>query len=309
MKRLVILNPQSRNGRAESLFEQQRADWENCLGSFEVYRTKAPGDATARVRTVLQEGSADQILVAGGDGAINEAVRGFWEGEQLLRSDIPLGIINLGTGGDLFRTVTEASENYREALAVNRFCPVDAPVVRTSSGRAHPFLNIASVGMAGEMLRRMKRSRFRSGAPAYFYHTIRTLSAYQPREVTVILNDPESGETRTIEGPIFNVFVCNGRFSGGGMEWAPGASLDSGRFQVTLVQGTRKAPLVLKSQCVYAGEVEQFPGTEVHEANEVKIRHARHFEWETDGEVVEEGSEAGEELQFHLLPRAFPLVL
>ena len=311
MKRLVILNPRSRNGKATRAFESQRDDWQRLLGKFEVSMTKGPGDAANLARQAIRSGVVDQLLVAGGDGVISESVRGYWEDGELIEGAIPLGIINLGTGGDLYRTVDAASENYRDALAENRFHPIDAPFVITGADPADsgflPFINMASLGMGGEMLARMSRSRFRSGAPAYFYHTLRTLVGFQPRAVEVELTALD-GSRETVKQEILNAFVCNGRFSGGGMEWAPAADLESGHFCITVVGGVGKAAMVRHSRTVYAGRLDQFPGARTFKAAEVVIRVERDSTLETDGEIFE-GSEAIREFRFGLRSAGIPVVM
>ena len=309
MKRVIILNPQSRHGRAGRLFEQQREEWEKRLGEFELLLTTAPGDATRKVRAILEGRDVDQILIAGGDGSINEAMRGYWDGERFTTTDIPLGLINFGTGGDFIRTVRASSEDYDDALDRNRFRMVDAACVTTGDGETRPFLNIASIGMAGAMLRRLKRSQFQAGSAAYFYHSLRTLLAFEPKAVVIEATLPDGGK-RTIEADLLNAFVCNGRFSGGGMQWAPGAELDSGRFRVTLIRGGNKAALVRHSRKIYSGKLEDFPGTETFDATELVAKCDDPLSLETDGEVAETMTDqASHEFRFRLMPRTFPLVL
>ncbi len=56
--------------------------------------TSGPGHAGEIARRAVDRG-ADLILVAGGDGTINEAVNG------MVRSDVPLGILPAGTANVL----------------------------------------------------------------------------------------------------------------------------------------------------------------------------------------------------------------
>lgn len=308
MKRVIILNPSSRHGAAQRMFESQRTHWEHLLGEFELYLTTGPGDATTKVAALLREGGTDQILVAGGDGSINEACRGYWHNGILASSAIPLGIINLGTGGDFHRTVRSASADYEQALAENWTRLVDAVQVTAEDGIIHPFLNIASVGLGGDMLRSLKASRFQSGAPAYFYHTLKTLARYRSGPARVALTGSD-GTTDTHEVDLMNFFVCNGRFSGGGMQWAPDAKLDSGELRITLVEGPRKWPLVAHSRKVYAGRIAAFPGAHTFRARTIRVTSASPISLETDGEIIDQAAGIGHEFLFQVIPCAFPLVL
>lgn len=298
MKRLVILNPVSRHGRAERDFARLKC--ERWLGDFDLYLTRCAGDATDRVKTALLGGECDQILVAGGDGSVNEAARGYWESGRVIQNEVPLGVINLGTGGDFYKTLQKTSPDYQEALIANRFSLVDLGKVGEAT-----FLNIASVGMGGEMLRRLKGSRFQAGAVGYLYHTLRTLVDYKPREVEIEWVD-ECGNQNSKSLILFNLFACNGCYSGGGMEWAPGASLADGLLRVTVISGRKKLPLVLNSKKVYSGKIENYPGAETFAVQSVIVRSESPLSMERDGEIAE--SEHSE-VQFEVVKGVFPLVL
>lgn len=308
MKRLVILNPKSRHGAAEREFASQRARWEERLGPFEFHLTRRPGDATETVRRVLREGGFDQIIAAGGDGTVSEAFCGYWSDGEVTNPQVPLGIINLGTGGDFYRTVRNASPEYESALVENRYRLVDAGVITKSGAEFHPFLNIASVGMAAAMLGRLKASRFQAGSAAYFLHTLVTLLRYRTRRVEIDYLDAE-GNAGHREVDLINLFACNGRFSGGGMQWAPSARLDDGLLRVTLIAGKRKWPLILHARKVYGGRVAEMPGAEVRVVRELTVTCAENLGLEADGEIVAANGFEASPLRFEVRPSAFPLIL
>ena len=107
MKRIVILNPKSRHGASRVAFEKMRPKLESHLGQFDIYFTSAPKDCTRKVREILQKKEYDQILIAGGDGSVNEAVNGYFDKGHLIQTEIPIGVINLGTGGDFMKTLNK----------------------------------------------------------------------------------------------------------------------------------------------------------------------------------------------------------
>lgn len=308
MKRLVILNPHSRHGTAGRRFAREREQWRHDLGDFALVETRHPGHARDLAAEALERGEVEQILVAGGDGTIHETLCGYWRGEATPPPPVPLGILNLGTGGDLHRTVSAASDDYRTALIENRHRLADVGTVQAGGSPPAPFLNIASVGMAGAVLRSLKRSSFQSGSAGYFYHTLKTLLRFQPLAVRVS-SDGTTEANPVYEGPLFNLFACNGRFSGGGMEWAPPARLDSGELIFTLVTGTRRWPLVRHSGLVYRGRIDEFPGALSFSATALTVRASSPLALETDGEIAGPPADAASEFRFRVCPRLFPLVL
>lgn len=308
MRRLVILNPKSRNGTAERLFASQRSEWERRLGQFDLQRTRCAGDATGTVGEVLSTGDYDQILAAGGDGTVNEVFQGYWSEGEVVRDDIPMGIINLGTGGDFHRTVTALCPDYAAALAENRLRLVDAGVVAFGEGSAYPFLNVASAGMAAAMLGSLKASPFQAGAAAYFYHTLKTLLWYRPGPVRVEYLDGE-GREGAVETELVNLFVCNGRCSGGGMRWAPEARLDDGLLRLTLITGRRKWPLIRHCRKIYGGRIGELPGAQAIDVKSVRVISRSSIGYETDGEILEIPTGSLSEGRFEIRARVFPLVL
>lgn len=310
MKRLIVLNPNSKNGKAAREFQKLHPEIEARLGQTEVYLTKAPGDATVRIRAALKEKAYLQILVAGGDGTINEAVNGYFENGKILSQAVPMGVINLGTGGDFYKTIREFSGLYDVSIKENSFQLVDCGVVeRAGDDLRHYFINISSVGMAGFVLDSLKKSSFQWGAPAYFYHSLKTLVLYQPHKVTIDYKDP-GGKSHSFDTDLLNFFVCNGKFSGGGMGWAPRGEIRDGIFNLTLLAGSGKMQLVTQSSKIYAGRISEFPGVKEMEATEVNLHHKHRVKVEADGEVLPEVSDkGGGEVRFRMLPQVFPLIL
>lgn len=304
MKRLIVLNPKSKAGRGARVFREMRSALENRLGRIEVYETAGPMDASLRVRAALKKKEFDQLIIAGGDGTINEAVNGYFENGKVLSSKVPLGVLNLGTGGDFHKTVSQLSPLYDVALKENKFRLADCGLVHFD-GKNRAFINIASAGVAGQIMHSLKSSSFQWGSPAYFYHTLKSLALYQPKK-TKIRYKEAGGSAGEFETTLLNFFACNGRFNGGGMNWAPGAGIDDGVFDVVVIGGVSKAQLVIQSPKVYAGRISEFPGTRQFRATEISLSCEGLLQGEADGEVYE--STKGD-LRYEILAGAIPLVL
>lgn len=307
MRRLVLLNPKSNHGRAARKYYQMHPHLVQEFGNFELYETKAALDATRRVREALRSGNYDQILVAGGDGSINEALNGYFENGKIISQKIPLGILNLGTGGDFYRTVKKINPRYSRALYENQFRLVDCGRVLASGRPERYFINVTSAGMAGHVLKSLKSSTFQRGAVAYFFHTLKGLAGYTPTPSQIELTGSD-GRTQTIERSILNFFVCNAGYSGGGMHWAPAASLEDGNLNLVVISNVSKLGLVLESYKIYMGKIANVTGVEEFQASKVTIRPRAELTYEMDGEMVE-SSEPIREIQYSVLPGAFPLVI
>lgn len=306
-RRLLILNPTSGHGRGLKQFDAIQPRLREMLGDYELIFTHGPGDATEFVREALKDREFKQILVAGGDGTIHEAMNGYFENGKSLSDDIPLGFINLGTGGDFYRTVRSMSPDYSVALHNNAYRLVDCGETTIEPmGFTRYFMNIASAGVAGLVLKNLKASRFQSGTPAFFYHTLRTLIQYRPARVRISYLDIE-GNQQEFEEKIVNFFVCNGRFNGGGMKWAPFGNIEDGSFQVVCIKQTSKLRIVLDSRKVYGGQLAGVSGLTQFESSDVSIQPIDPISLELDGEIPP--IESPKSIRFRNMHLKLPIVL
>ncbi len=113
------------------------------LGSrVEPAPTSAPGDATRLAREAPGKG-ADLVLVAGGDGTINEALNG------IVRTQVPFGIVPLGTANVLATELGLPREPEKAAASVAEWIPERISVGLLTPAGAEPryFLLMAGVGL------------------------------------------------------------------------------------------------------------------------------------------------------------------
>ena len=308
LRRLVLLNPKSRNGQAAQVFARMRRELERELGPLEVVPTQGPGDATEHVRAALQTHSHDQILIAGGDGTVNEAVNGYFANGEVLSGKIPLGIINLGTGGDFYRTLVKQNPRYGAAVRENRFRCLDCGVSTLAQGESpRYFINISSIGLGGEVNRQMKDSAFQQGAAAYFWHSLTALMKYNAPTCRFQLKTI-SGTWEAFEAPLVNLFVCNAECSGGGMRWAPGSDFEDGVFDIVLVSGSSKLRMIAESNRIYSGEISKMAGVREMRGTEIVAEPSRPVSQEIDGEPRPAGDLEIVRYHFRIVPRCVPVI-
>ena len=340
-RRLIILNPAA--GRNDGLleFEKLKASLKEKLTDFDLYLTRGPRDATHRAREALLNRTHDQIIAAGGDGTINEVLNGYFDGNRLLSRKVPLGVIDLNSGADFIRTLEELSDGYHVALQQNRHFWADIGQVellplmdlalptspksrksfektirelkRETQIQRRLFINIASRGMSGHIVRSLFRSRIRSGAFAYYYHSLKTFLSHKSTTARVLYCRDEDSPWEELTGPLLNLFVCNGRYNGGGMLWAPPAYLDDGYFHAVHMTPAPTYKMVWGSRHFYDGRVDEVPGVQSFQAKRVLLIPTITMDSETDGELLPmmgvEGAPAARMLLFSVIPRAIPLVL
>ncbi len=249
----VVYNPAAANGKVGQDWPRHEAAIRAALGNVRTYGTRGKGDGMARAQEAVKAGCRT-VLSMGGDGTHNEVVNG------LMRSGcddpLTLGILPAGTGGDFKRLLQHGSscEEMLRALPTARRTPLDLGKAsyKADSGEKEDrwFVNLANFGIGGLVDRKVNGSSKRLGGKASFYiGTLKALAEYKPAEIRLTIDGSEVGTFK-----VTNIAVCNGRFAGGGMMFAPTARLSDGLFEVIVVQDGPLHQTLGMTMTIYKGE-------------------------------------------------------
>ncbi len=249
---LVIANPQSAGGATGRRWRQVESALHATLGKLEVELTRAPRDAERLAREAVRAGY-ERIVVAGGDGTLSEVATGLLSAGLAHHAEI--GILPLGSGGDLARTLG-IPRSLPDALALLRDGKarrIDAGLARysdsTGAERSSHFLNAASAGVSGLVMRFVNQSHKRLGSRATFLlSSLRAILAYEAQAVRLRVD----GEL-VHEGRLILAAASNGRYFGGGMQPAPDARVDDALFDVLLLSDMSRVKLLVHLETLYRG--------------------------------------------------------
>jgi diacylglycerol kinase (ATP) len=257
---LVVVNPRSAGGRCGRTFAGVRAVLERRLGPLEVSATERPGHAIDLARAAATRG-CDLVIAVGGDGTINEVANGILE----VSGHTAMGFIGQGTGGDFRRSlgITHRLDAYVEAIASGHERRMDAGKLtyRDTSGAARTryFVNIVSAGMGGLVDRYVSTTtKAFGGKAAYLWASGRAIVSCRRSQLRCHVGLDGERHDRTIE--TFLIAVCNGRYFGGGMDVAPMAKPDDGRFEVVSIDAPSKLALAAGFHRIYEGKHLSSPG-------------------------------------------------
>ncbi|HEV2803012.1 MAG TPA: diacylglycerol kinase family protein [Pyrinomonadaceae bacterium] len=238
---LVIVNPASAGGATGRAWPGLASDLRTHFGAFACAFTERAGDATVIARREAAAGR--RLLIAcGGDGTVSEVANGILESG----ADAELGILPSGTGGDFRRTlgIPNGARDAAAALRTGRSRRVDVGRVefqtRAGERAERYFLNVASCGMGGEVIRRVEEKsggwlatasrRVAGGQGAYALASLQAAVSFARPTLRIQLD--ERPEFRLA---VTNLCVANARYFGGGMKIAPEAKLDDALFDVVAV--------------------------------------------------------------------------
>ena len=266
---LVIYNPIAGRRRQRFLSRVIEA-MERRGASIRLEPTNARGHAEAMARAAAADGGADRLVVAGGDGTINEALNG------LAGSALPLAIVPLGTANVLAHELGLGSSARAVADAALDGWP-RAVSLGTVNGRR--FSMMAGTGFDAHVVRdvstRLKRA---IGKGAYALETFRQLFAFGARTYEAVVDG--------VPHRAASVLVCNGHYYGGKFVAAPDARLDRPGFQVVLFLDPGPRATLGYMAALAAGTLHRHSRVKVLSANRVEIAGPAGEPVQGDGDVI-----------------------
>ena len=236
--------------------------------------TAGPGDATEIAARAARNGTSDMI-VAGGDGTINETIQG------LAGTAARLAIIPRGTANVLARELGLPLDD-EQAIAVaargkSRKIYLGLAIDETTNETRH-FVLMAGIGLDASVVRRVQPSlKKRIGKGAFWVSGLSHLATWNPRPFTLEID----GQTYTA------TFAAIGKSAkyGGDLAITPGASLDQREFEICMIETTsRLRYLHLLSYAMRNGMPRDKPEVRFVNAVSVKARGDAHVQ--VDGELI-----------------------
>ncbi len=107
----IIANPRAGHKRGARAIGEFRLLLEAKEIEYELFETRYPGHATELAQRLVEEGER-RIIILGGDGTISEVVN------ATVNTEVELGIISVGTGNDLARSLDLPYNKLEKALEV-----------------------------------------------------------------------------------------------------------------------------------------------------------------------------------------------
>lgn len=265
---VFVVNPASGSGKTGRLWPElaERAAARGLRG--ETLLTERPGHASSLAEQAAANG-ARLVVVAGGDGTVNEVVNGL---RRARSEDVELAILPRGTGDDFARTFGIPGDFDRalEIAATGRPRTIDIGRARyvspEGSEEERYFVNFAGAGISGAIAKRGAATSRRLGARlAYFWATVAVFARWKSSEMSLEIDGERRG------GQLYEVIVANGGYVAGGMWMAPEASPDDGLFEAVLIGDFTKAEFVATFPKIYRGTHVGHPKVEILRARTVSV--------------------------------------
>jgi diacylglycerol kinase (ATP) len=283
---LFLVNRHARQGQqqAENAAEQLQS-----LGL--TLLEKETGDPKHLSDTIRHyQDQVDLVIIGGGDGTLNAAIA------ALVETQLPLGILPLGTANDLARTLAIPT-------TLSEACQIiaDGKTQRIDLGQVNDqyFFNVASLGLSVQITRSLTKDvKRRWGILAYAVTALKVLWRSRPFRAEIQLAG-QSEKVKTVQ-----IAVGNGRFYGGGMAVTADAAIDDEQLDLYSIdmehwwQMITLLPALRRGQHTSASWVHSWQGKEFY----VYTRRPRSIN--TDGEIT-----TSTPAHFRVVPKALSVLV
>lgn len=276
---LVVVNPNAGGGR--DLTESVTVGLAKRGVDAIVTITPSLDDLRREVEAAVGRGIT-RFAAVGGDGSAHHLVNTVRDADSDMHPTIAL--VPGGSGGDFVRTFGHSTDldAALDRIASPDPYPTDIGSIRGQFG-VRWFLNAANAGVAAASAARAERLPRQLGGLRYTAAFWLALGTYRASFITATI------DRHRFEGEAINVVVANGQFFGGGLNIAPKATVQDGRFDVQVFSGPRRSAFVVMPRLVFGSHlthraVRRYVGASIHldVPDDTPI--------EADGEILGTGS-------------------
>lgn len=284
----IILNPEAGAGKAKAEAPKLRA-WlqRNRQGNFTWQETGRGGDAISIARKIAETGGG-LILVAGGDGTINEVVNGLLTAAPTTELRCELGIINCGSGAGLAQTLglPKGTEAQLDLIFSRPAKPLDVGLLTCTDeagiSQTRYFINECQIGISGAIVSKVGRGHKRlGGSLAFGLEAVRQLIQYKATDMRV-----RSDQQAPVSARMLGVVVGNGFACAGGMQLTPGARPDDGLLDALLIRDMTLPDRLYTFSKVYSGRHIYSRYYSLQPVKTMEIESEEPVWVETDGELI-----------------------
>ena len=252
LRALLLVNSKARRGKEDLAAVRERL----IEGGLVLLEPESESDFLTLVQRHRTE--VDCVIIGGGDGTIHRALRG------LIESKLPLGILPLGTANDLARTLEIPTDPVSACDII-----IDGVTRSIDIGTVNdePFFNVASIGLAAEVTRRLSRgTKTYWGVLAYAWAAMGAMLGGRSFSVEIRF-DGESLKTRT-----WQIAVGNGRYYGGGLTIHENARIDDGILDLYSVEIKRRWQILPLIPALWRGTLDPVLPVRTLHGTEFEIR-------------------------------------
>lgn len=252
-----------------------------------IVMTERPRQATELAQRALHDG-CELVVAVGGDGTLNEVAR------ALVATPATCGLVPCGSGNGLGRHLGIHGSIARALRVLRTGRP---RLIDTGLADGHPFFTAAGLGFEAEVSARFNVLPGR-GFLRYFLAGASLLRRYRAQDCLV-----EHGHVRE-RWPAFTLAVANSDQYGNHARIAPGASVDDGLLNLTIVPALTALNALPLLWRLFAGTLARSRGVIFRKSPGFIVERTAPGLIHADGET----HPAGQRVEFTVRPRSLRIL-
>ena len=265
---LVIVNPTAGSSRARRLRRIiDRLEQHGC--TIRLHETRARGDARG-IAGAADYGDIDAVVVAGGDGTINEVLNG------LPIDGPPLAILPFGTANVLAREIglSHSPIDLADTILFGRSHSITIGEV---NGRR--FIMMASVGLDAQVVEHVDLALKRVvGKWAYVVEMLRQTMTAMPVTYRLCMDKTEQAAS--------GIVIANGRHYAGRYITSPDANLEKPSLDVCCLTRSGRSATLSYLLSLLLGRFARNAGVHIGEATDLEILGPVGAPLQADGDIL-----------------------
>lgn len=287
-KILFIINPISGIGKQKKVEQALDIYLQKDKFDYQISYTSYAHHATALSLAAVLKGF-DIVVAVGGDGSINDCVKG------LVSTGVTLGIIPAGSGNGLARCLNLPLTVESAIKCINNQKSVEIDSIKLNDT---VYASIAGVGFDALIAREFAKTHTRGFQP-YLKLVLQLYPQYKQQDYTLII-DGEEVQTQAL----FISFANSTQF-GFNTEIAPNAQLDDGLIDVVIVKKPPLPLLLWTAQLLFFHKFDKSIYVETYQAKHIVIKNSGKMGVNLDGEYTSfEG-----DLDFSVEPKSLSVII
>lgn len=296
-----IINPKSRSGRGEAIWELVKAQLDESQIPYQFFYTKHKNHATELSTYICSSISGiKNIVVLGGDGTINEVINGIVNFQEVCLSYIPTGSSN-----DFARSL-KISNNWEEALSTvltpSKQIKVDIGELKVydTNGKlssTQRFAVSSGIGYDAAICYEALNSKIKNflnrlhlGKLTYGLIAAKQVLCYKLTSGDLIIDQKEK---KHYDNVLFLVGMVH-PYEGGGAKLAPNANYQDKKLSVCFVHDLKRWKVLFLLPTAFFAKHTKFRGVEIFDCDTLDFIQTDEKVTHTDGEF------SGKTKQIHM---------
>ncbi len=263
----MIYNPvagQRHHGRFSKILKLLKENFKN----LEILETKGKDHAIALAQRLKK--NIDLLLIAGGDGTINEVLNGI-NNKKIIIGIIPIGTANvlaneLGISKNPNHLITTLMQGKIEQLSIGNV-------------NNKKFIQMAGLGFDAHVVRDVNKSlKNKVGKLAYIYESVKEIIRHKKIKYEVIVGKKKYQAS--------SIIIANGHYYGGRFICAPEASPKDPFLHICMFQHFGRLNCLKYSVALIFGLIPKLKSVKIIKVKNFKVSHPHGEPIQADGDIL-----------------------